>query len=90
MHGMSPPPAPQPRRPSRSAHWLYALLIPPHPRQHSIPVLTTAHHHHCCAADGVVELTLTKAEGMHWWSAVLQGDPTIDVQVGWPGVMPGG
>jgi hypothetical protein len=32
------------------------------------------------AADGVVELTLTKAEGMHWWSAVLAGGPAIDVQ----------
>jgi hypothetical protein len=28
----------------------------------------------------VVELTLTKAEGMHWWSAVLAGGPAIDVQ----------
>jgi hypothetical protein len=41
----------------------------------------------CCAAvlpgpaaDGVVELTLTKAEGMHWWSSVLAGGPAIDVQ----------
>lgn len=32
------------------------------------------------AADGVVELTLTKAEGMHWWKAVLAEDPEIDVQ----------
>jgi hypothetical protein len=32
------------------------------------------------AADGVVELTLTKAEGMHWWSSVLAGGPAIDVQ----------
>ncbi|KAF6253789.1 nuclear movement family protein [Scenedesmus sp. NREL 46B-D3] len=31
-------------------------------------------------SDGVVELTLTKAEGMHWWSAVLAGGPAIDVQ----------
>ncbi|KAF8055664.1 BOB1 [Scenedesmus sp. PABB004] len=31
-------------------------------------------------ADGVVELTLTKAEGMHWWSRVMADDPAIDVQ----------
>jgi hypothetical protein len=30
-------------------------------------------------ADGVVELTLTKAEGMHWWSKVMASDPAIDV-----------
>lgn len=29
--------------------------------------------------DGVVELTLTKAEGMHWWSKVLASDPSIDI-----------
>ena len=29
--------------------------------------------------DGVVELTLTKVEGMHWWSRVLASDPAIDV-----------
>jgi hypothetical protein len=27
----------------------------------------------------VVELTLTKQEGMHWWSKVLGSDPDIDV-----------
>ncbi|GFH25293.1 nuclear movement family protein, partial [Haematococcus lacustris] len=27
----------------------------------------------------VVELTLTKQDGMHWWSAVLKGEPVIDV-----------
>jgi hypothetical protein len=27
----------------------------------------------------VVELTLTKQEGMHWWSRVLGADPAIDV-----------
>lgn len=32
------------------------------------------------AADGNVELTLTKAEGMHWWSRVCAGDPEINVQ----------
>jgi len=31
-------------------------------------------------ADGVVELTLTKAEGMHWWSKVLASDPAINTQ----------
>ncbi|WIA40640.1 hypothetical protein OEZ86_013976 [Tetradesmus obliquus] len=31
-------------------------------------------------SDGVVELTLTKAEGMHWWSSVVAGGPAIDVQ----------
>jgi hypothetical protein len=31
------------------------------------------------SVDGVVELTLTKAEGMHWWSRVLAADPAIDV-----------
>jgi hypothetical protein len=32
-------------------------------------------------ADGcAVELSLTKAEGMHWWRAVLAGDPPIDTQ----------
>eukprot|EP00878_Enallax_costatus_P004789 GHUV01005040.1.p1 GENE.GHUV01005040.1~~GHUV01005040.1.p1 ORF type:complete len:326 (+),score=97.63 GHUV01005040.1:124-1101(+) len=29
--------------------------------------------------DGVVELTLTKVEGMHWWKSVLADDPVIDV-----------
>lgn len=28
----------------------------------------------------MVELTLTKAEGMHWWSSVVAGGPAIDVQ----------
>lgn len=27
----------------------------------------------------MIELTLTKAEGMHWWSRVLATDPAIDV-----------
>ncbi len=27
----------------------------------------------------VVELSLAKQDGMHWWSAVLAGDPAIDV-----------
>jgi hypothetical protein len=31
-------------------------------------------------ADGAVELTLTKAEGMHWWRSVLEGDAPIDTQ----------
>ena len=31
-------------------------------------------------SDGVVELTLTKAEGMHWWRSVMEGDPAIDTQ----------
>lgn len=31
------------------------------------------------AADGAVELTLTKGEGMHWWRCVLAGGPVIDV-----------
>lgn len=31
-------------------------------------------------SDGVVELTLTKAEGMHWWARVVEGDPSIDTQ----------
>jgi hypothetical protein len=31
-------------------------------------------------ADNTVELTLTKAEGMHWWSSVVAGDPAIDTQ----------
>ncbi|GLI68525.1 hypothetical protein VaNZ11_012915 [Volvox africanus] len=30
--------------------------------------------------DNVVEVTLAKAEGMHWWSAVLKGEPAIDTQ----------
>ncbi|GIL90506.1 hypothetical protein Vretimale_17611 [Volvox reticuliferus] len=30
--------------------------------------------------DSVVEVTLAKAEGMHWWSAVLKGEPVIDTQ----------
>lgn len=34
----------------------------------------------CPAADGSVELTLTKAEGMHWWKSVLADGPVIDVQ----------
>ena len=25
-------------------------------------------------------MTLTKAEGMHWWRSVVAGDPEIDVQ----------
>lgn len=29
-------------------------------------------------SDGAVEVTLTKAEGMHWWRAVVEGDPQID------------
>lgn len=31
-------------------------------------------------ADNIVELTLTKAEGMHWWRSVMEGDPPIDTQ----------
>ncbi|KAI8473747.1 MAG: HSP20-like chaperone [Monoraphidium minutum] len=31
-------------------------------------------------ADNCVELTLTKAEGMHWWRAVMEGDDPIDTQ----------
>ncbi len=31
-------------------------------------------------ADDTVEVTLTKAEGMHWWGAVVKGDPAIDTQ----------
>lgn len=31
-------------------------------------------------ADNCVELTLTKAEGMHWWSRVMEGDMPIDTQ----------
>lgn len=27
-----------------------------------------------------MELTLTKAEGMHWWRSVMAGDPAIDTQ----------
>ncbi|KIZ02376.1 putative Nuclear migration protein nudC [Monoraphidium neglectum] len=30
--------------------------------------------------DNCVELTLTKAEGMHWWRSVLEGDAQIDTQ----------
>jgi hypothetical protein len=47
-----------------------------------MPLLFTAVLPCCCgpAADGVVELTLSKAEGMHWWSSVLAGGPAIDVQ----------
>ncbi len=30
--------------------------------------------------DTTVELTLTKVDGMHWWGAVVKGDPLIDVQ----------
>jgi hypothetical protein len=29
---------------------------------------------------GSVELSLVKLEGMHWWTAVLKGEPAIDVQ----------
>lgn len=28
---------------------------------------------------GVVELTLAKQDGMHWWNAVVKGEPLIDV-----------
>jgi hypothetical protein len=28
----------------------------------------------------VVEVQLTKKEGMHWWRAVCKGDPEIDTQ----------
>lgn len=32
-------------------------------------------------SDGrLVEVTLTKAEGMHWWSRVVEGDQAIDTQ----------
>ncbi|KAG2450658.1 hypothetical protein HYH02_004498 [Chlamydomonas schloesseri] len=31
-------------------------------------------------ADDVMEVTLAKLEGMHWWSAVVKGEPTIDTQ----------
>ena len=31
-------------------------------------------------SDGVVEITLTKAEGMHWWRRVVEGDVEIDTQ----------
>jgi hypothetical protein len=31
-------------------------------------------------ADNTVELSLTKYDGMHWWSRVLKGEPEIDVQ----------
>lgn len=42
-------------------------------------------------ADDTVEVTLTKAEGMHWWGAVVKGDPAIDTQKvrGRVGVGPG-
>ncbi|GLC35883.1 hypothetical protein PLESTB_000516100 [Pleodorina starrii] len=30
--------------------------------------------------DNVVEVTLAKAEGMHWWAAVIKGEPAIDTQ----------
>ncbi|EFJ43123.1 hypothetical protein VOLCADRAFT_83419 [Volvox carteri f. nagariensis] len=30
--------------------------------------------------DNVVEVTLAKAEGMHWWAAVVKGEPVIDTQ----------
>lgn len=29
---------------------------------------------------GVVELTLVKQDGMHWWNSVIKGEPVIDVQ----------
>ncbi|KAF5841749.1 nuclear movement family protein [Dunaliella salina] len=28
---------------------------------------------------GVVDITLQKQDGMHWWSSVIKGDPPIDV-----------
>ncbi|KAG2438033.1 hypothetical protein HXX76_005647 [Chlamydomonas incerta] len=31
-------------------------------------------------ADDVMELTLAKLDGMHWWSAVVKGEPVIDTQ----------
>lgn len=31
-------------------------------------------------ADNIVEITLQKAEGMHWWKNVLVGEPEIDTQ----------
>lgn len=30
--------------------------------------------------DSTLELTLTKLDGMHWWGAVVKGEPLIDVQ----------
>ncbi|MEW5300315.1 MAG: hypothetical protein WDW36_003253 [Sanguina aurantia] len=30
--------------------------------------------------DSCVEITLTKADGMHWWGSVLKGEPVIDTQ----------
>ncbi|GFR52746.1 hypothetical protein Agub_g15357 [Astrephomene gubernaculifera] len=30
--------------------------------------------------DSCVEVTLAKAEGLHWWGAVLRGEPLIDTQ----------
>lgn len=34
----------------------------------------------CLAVDNMLEVSLQKQDGMHWWSSILKGDPIIDTQ----------